>query len=853
MFLSQKCIRSILGILWLIDGVLQVQPRMFTMDMVNGVMVPMLQSQPAPIATNLHWIVNETILHLTAINLLIAIVQILLGLAFLLLPHRWIKTIVILSIVWALIVWYAGEGMSMLLTGQSSILTGAPGAVLLYPLLALVIFPHNPLAAASPNTAGKAGDEGLLSRRFLRWVLAGFWLFAALLQLQPAWWQPGRISQTIGSLVGMGGLNGALVDPILQGLSDLTIHSETPLNLALIGVFLALFLALAVVKQEQLRPALLASIVVSVAIWSFTQAYGGILSGMATDFNSGLLLIVLALACWPKVPVLRAARARFARDVEEMERRAQRVSNEEGVRKDEQRDGERLLPGDGEATQFSLRVQFPARSRHRMQQMSGWLQLEAFGGVALLLGMALLGAFGGTLTTGTAAPTSSQRKQTAGLFPQTQQASGYRVTLQVSPDTFGINTFTVKVQDDQQHAVTGAAVLIETTDLDMAMGTQTAHLQPIATTPGSYAGPSDLTMLGNWQVMVRLLLPNQNASLRATFTFSTQQQASSTTSVTPSVPANVTLQTAQMHVSPFSNHAGLMQPAVDAQGNLWVGEMDANRLARLDTRTGSISTWQPPHGQHGIMTTTIDAHGMVWFVEQAANYIGRFDPVTQTFRVFPLGTTNGRPWGPQNLQFDATGHLWFTALVAGRIGRLDPVTGTIQIWAVPAPNPHTLPSPYGLTITNDGQVWFADLIGGGIGRLDPATGQIKGYALPDPETQVFALAHDSQGRLWFTEIVSGTLGMLDPTTGQIKERAVPAIAGRSATLYGLAVTQRGDIWFADNSASALVRYAPATNQYTFLQLGQTGFSPYGLTLDAAGHLWLTAGGNAANAVGEFMP
>jgi hypothetical protein len=30
------------------------------------------------------------------------------------------------------------------------------------------------------------------------------------------------------------------------------------------------------------------------------QALGGIFTSMATDFNSGLLLVVMALACWPK-------------------------------------------------------------------------------------------------------------------------------------------------------------------------------------------------------------------------------------------------------------------------------------------------------------------------------------------------------------------------------------------------------------------------------------------------------------------------------------------------------------------------------------------------------------------------
>ena len=205
MLLSRKTLQRVLGVLWFIDGLLQLQPQMFTMNMVNGVMKPMLNGQPGFVEPSLQFIVNQTTLHLIEVNLLIAIVQILLGLGFLLLPDRWLKELVIASIVWAFIVWFGGEGMSMLLTGQASVLSGAPGAVLLYPLLGLAVYPRRKSRASSQQVAtARAGEDGLLSRRYLRWVLSGFWFFAALLQLQPNWWQPGQISQAIGAMVGQG-------------------------------------------------------------------------------------------------------------------------------------------------------------------------------------------------------------------------------------------------------------------------------------------------------------------------------------------------------------------------------------------------------------------------------------------------------------------------------------------------------------------------------------------------------------------------------------------------------------------------------------------------------------------------
>ncbi len=294
MLLSLKRVRQILGVLWIIDGLFQLQPQMFTMNMVNKVLNPISDGQPALIASNLQWIVDVISKNLIAANIIIALVQIALG--ALLLSGRWVRGTVLVSLFWALLVWYGGEGMSLLLTGQGSALTGAPGAVLLYPLIGLLVYPRKDDL-----------DQGLLPQSAFRWVLAGFWFLSALLQLQPYWWQSGQISGAIGGMVGMGGGNNFIVDPILRALSTATTGIEIPLNILLIVIFLTLAIALVVVKEKQIRHALIVSLIVSVLLWYTTQALGGIFTGMATDFNSGLLLVVMALACWPKVPQMNEA------------------------------------------------------------------------------------------------------------------------------------------------------------------------------------------------------------------------------------------------------------------------------------------------------------------------------------------------------------------------------------------------------------------------------------------------------------------------------------------------------------------------------------------------------------------
>ena len=57
--------------------------------------------------------------------------------------RKTVKPAIVVMAVWAFGVWLFGEGFGMLLTGTASPLTGAPGAVVLYPLIGLLVWPQD--------------------------------------------------------------------------------------------------------------------------------------------------------------------------------------------------------------------------------------------------------------------------------------------------------------------------------------------------------------------------------------------------------------------------------------------------------------------------------------------------------------------------------------------------------------------------------------------------------------------------------------------------------------------------------------------------------------------------------------
>ena len=104
----------------------------------------------------------------------------------------------------------------------------------------------------------------------------------------------------IRAQTGQGGFDGAVLDPLLRPIASLLQPAEIPVNVALILIFLALAAAIAIAPTHHLVPILASAIVMSLAIWIIGQAAGLILTGATTDFNSGLPLVVLAMACWPR-------------------------------------------------------------------------------------------------------------------------------------------------------------------------------------------------------------------------------------------------------------------------------------------------------------------------------------------------------------------------------------------------------------------------------------------------------------------------------------------------------------------------------------------------------------------------
>jgi hypothetical protein len=282
---ARRRLQLALGALWLLDAVLQYQTFMFTRAFART-LAASAAGNPALVAGPIIWSARLIAHHAVAMNSAFATVQLLLAIGI-----AWRPTVKIAlgaSVAWSLAVWWLGEGLGSVLTGQASALSGAPGAVLIYALLAILLWPaatDRPAAFVAGRSAGAPVARAL-------WL--ALWGALACLSLQPAVSAgrgPGRMISAMAA--GEPGWLG-VIDRHLGGLLG---HYGLAASI-LLAVTLGVIAAGPYLPRPAARAVVVLAVVAAAVIWA-AEALGGVFTGSGTDPNSGPLLALLAVAYWP--------------------------------------------------------------------------------------------------------------------------------------------------------------------------------------------------------------------------------------------------------------------------------------------------------------------------------------------------------------------------------------------------------------------------------------------------------------------------------------------------------------------------------------------------------------------------
>jgi hypothetical protein len=248
---------------------------------------------PSVIARPITWDATLVEHHLVLLNTIFATIQLLLGLGIAFRPT--VRIALAASIAWAIGVWWFGEGLGGILDGGASPLNGAPGAVIIYALIAVLLWPADRDASARFVAARAVGAH--VARAL--WLV--LWLSLAYFAVTPANRAPQAVS---GMIAGMDSGEPGWLSATERGGASLVANQGLAASVVL-AVALAVIAVGVYLPPPLARATLALAVVVALVIWVVAEALGGILAGGGTDPNSGPLLLLLAVAYWP----LRAASA----------------------------------------------------------------------------------------------------------------------------------------------------------------------------------------------------------------------------------------------------------------------------------------------------------------------------------------------------------------------------------------------------------------------------------------------------------------------------------------------------------------------------------------------------------------
>ena len=163
----------------------------------------------------------------------------------------------------------------------------------------------------------------------------------------------------------------------------------------------------------------------------------------------------------------------------------------------------------------------------------------------------------------------------------------------------------------------------------------------------------------------------------------------------------------------------------DKAGILWFTVQNANRIGRLDPKSGEIKLLTPPTPKSRPYGMAVNSKGTVFVVQFGTNSVAAVDPATLQIKEYKLPDPGARP---RRIAITSDDIVWYTDYARGYLGRLDPASGQVKEWPSPS---GAKSAPYGISNIND-VIWHSEseAMPNTVVRFDPKTEKFQTWAIP---------------------------------------------------------------------------------------------------------------------------
>lgn len=292
-------------------------------------------------------------------------------------------------------------------------------------------------------------------------------------------------------------------------------------------------------------------------------------------------------------------------------------------------------------------------------------------------------------------------------------------------------------------------------------------------------------------------------------------------------------------------HDFLLHP----NGMVYIGDNLFDRVYELDPATDRYTVYKVPHDEDmtvgGIMGNRfkifpkmynyLGVHSFAYSKKDGNIFIT--PSMQQALLEFDIRTrkfiTHEMPEGyyPHTIRVDDKDRVWFTLALSSQVAMFDRSTKEFTVYDLPArgvkewlilkslpvmfsisaenrpqPSPDRegtgLPMPYGIDITPDGMVWVARLYANDLARIDPDSGEVTMIDFPFQGPR--RLRSDAEGNLWIVAFQDSLLVKYTPASGEFTSYQLPVI---NEVPYALNVDRdRGVVWVNGNQSDTILAF-----------------------------------------------
>lgn len=260
--------------------------------------------------------------------------------------------------------------------------------------------------------------------------------------------------------------------------------------------------------------------------------------------------------------------------------------------------------------------------------------------------------------------------------------------------------------------------------------------------------------------------------------------------------------------------------ALDASGNLWVGDSGTTTVTELNSSGSVIGTFSAGTNPQGL---AIDASGNVWVADFGGSTVTELNSSGSTIGTFSVGDA------PFGVVIDQSGNVWVGNRSSGSITKLSSSGSTLGTFTgITAPN--------GLAIDSSGNVWVGNCsCSGGTGstvtELNSSGTILRTTVGGVLASNLQSVVLDASGNVYVSGANNNIITKLN-SSGVV----ISNFSSGGSTIIDMAIDSvSGNFWITNNGSTTVTLYNPSLAAIGNYSVGSSG--PIGVIIDSSGNVW----------------